>query len=370
MMRNKAIGGTMILWKRSLDKYISVHPSSSTSFLPVILRPPGSPVTIHIAIYLPTSGKEIEFFEQIVLLGNCLEEMNNLYGDCLKYIRGDANVNTNNHTRCKIFNSFLAKYKLVQTYIKHKTYHHFLGGGAFDSNIDIIAHSEDAPYYEAINKVFCKLDYPDIDSHHDAIVSTVCLPLADLPPVQDNLISAPKLDLLRQKILWSDEGIRDYQEEVDSKLSEIRQRWLTPSSKTSLSILLDRTDHILRSAAISTNKYTTINEAKPPKSCKKPRAVRESENLLRIACRTSENKHDINEARKRHRTLLRKIKSDEDNVKNENFSPSSPPAQVLLSSQSRKPRHPPLSKYPTLKWAIRSIMVTELLMDSLKAFQT
>ena len=317
MSRNRALGGTMVLWKKSLDKYISVHPSSSPSFLPVIFRPPGSPVSVHLAIYLPTSGKEVEFLEQIILLSNCLDDISNLHGDCLIYIRGDANVNTNNRARCRIFSSFLAKYRLVQTPIKHKTYHHFLGGGAFDSNIDVISHSEDAPFYETITKVFCKLDYPGIDSHHDVIASAVSLPVADLPPDQDNLKTAPKLDLLRQKIIWSEKGIMKYQEEVASKLSEIRQRWLTPSSKTSLSILLDRTNHILKSAAISTNKSIALKESKAPKSCKKPKAVKESEILLRKAHRISENKNDIKEAKKRHRAVLRKVKSDEDNIQNE-----------------------------------------------------
>ena len=42
MTKSKAAGGTMVLWKKSLDKYITVHQSDSSSFLPIIYSPPCS----------------------------------------------------------------------------------------------------------------------------------------------------------------------------------------------------------------------------------------------------------------------------------------------------------------------------------------
>ena len=74
-------------------------------------------------------------------------------------LRGDGNVNANNKDRMIIFTNFLSNNYLTQTHIQHKTYHHFLGGGAFDSNIDVIIHSKDAPFSESITAVFCKHDY-------------------------------------------------------------------------------------------------------------------------------------------------------------------------------------------------------------------
>ena len=58
LFRNKSHGGTMVIWKRTIDKHISVYPVTSSSYLPVIFSPPGSPVSAHIALYLPTSGQE------------------------------------------------------------------------------------------------------------------------------------------------------------------------------------------------------------------------------------------------------------------------------------------------------------------------
>ena len=85
LVKGRAFG--LILWKQSIDKYISVYPSASSSFLPVIFNPPGCPVSVHIAIYMPTSGRETDFLEQLILLSSCLDELNDKYGDCLIFIQ-------------------------------------------------------------------------------------------------------------------------------------------------------------------------------------------------------------------------------------------------------------------------------------------
>ena len=60
MSTSKCYGGTLVMWKRSIDKFITVHPAPVSGFLPVIYSPPGSPISAHIAMYLPTSGKDSE----------------------------------------------------------------------------------------------------------------------------------------------------------------------------------------------------------------------------------------------------------------------------------------------------------------------
>ena len=64
MTKSKSNGGTMVLWKRSLDQYITTFQAASPSFLPIIFHPPGAPVSAHIAIYLPTAGKEADYAAQ------------------------------------------------------------------------------------------------------------------------------------------------------------------------------------------------------------------------------------------------------------------------------------------------------------------
>ena len=79
LVKPKAHGGTMILWKVSHDPYISVHPVSSASILPIIFNPPDSPTSIHIAVYLPTHGQDCKFVEELSSLEICLQELHDLF---------------------------------------------------------------------------------------------------------------------------------------------------------------------------------------------------------------------------------------------------------------------------------------------------
>ena len=133
MTKSRAMGGTMIFWKRTIDKYVSAIPVQSTSFLPLLYKPPGCQVSVHIALYLPTSGKENDFLDQLAQLTACIEELRETYEDCPIYIRGDGNVNPNNQERAKLFSTFVSNFELHQVPMpdQHRTYHHFLGGGTF-----------------------------------------------------------------------------------------------------------------------------------------------------------------------------------------------------------------------------------------------
>ena len=91
LIKNNMYGGTMIVWRKEYDAHITIHPVTTSSFLPIIFSPPGAPVSIHIALYLPTSGKENEFVEQICLLRLEVEELCDKYPNCLIFMRGDGN---------------------------------------------------------------------------------------------------------------------------------------------------------------------------------------------------------------------------------------------------------------------------------------
>ena len=58
MTISRAKGGTLMMWKSSLDPFITVLPSDSPAFLPVILELPDTVKSIHVCLYLPTAGRE------------------------------------------------------------------------------------------------------------------------------------------------------------------------------------------------------------------------------------------------------------------------------------------------------------------------
>ena len=97
MTRSKASGGTMVLWRKSIDKFVTIHPVPTSSFLAIIFSPPGSPVTAHFSLYLTTSGRDVDFLDQICQLSKTIEEISEKHPNCHIFIRGDGNVNPNNY---------------------------------------------------------------------------------------------------------------------------------------------------------------------------------------------------------------------------------------------------------------------------------
>ena len=243
---SKARGGTMVLWRRWLDPYVRVIPVTSSAFLPILLTLPECRPSVHVALYLPTHGQDTEFVSEIANLKNCLDRLNSTHNYPLLYIRGDANVNCKNLTRVKVLKSFMAHFNLVRIEITHKTYHHFVGAGQYDSNVDVILHTVGTTIsgmqQEKISGIICQKITPVMSSHHDVILSSFHLPPGDAEPESDGLICAPKLDIQRVKVMWTEDGIDEYSEQVSSLLRYIRSTWLHPSSQASMSVLLQLTN--------------------------------------------------------------------------------------------------------------------------------
>ena len=273
----------MVLWKNSLDAHISVPPPTSPSFLPLIFAPPGSPTSIHIAVYLPTSGQESEFVDQLIDLKIAIDKLKQKHPDSIIFIRGDSNVNPNNKSRARIFTHFCSELELVRIPIKHKTYHHFLGDGLFDSNIDVILQSSDAKYQEKVVQIMCKNNFPEIDSGHDIIISTVSIPYQPVPTTKSPLPLAPLVPDTRHKVVWAEETIPTYKNLVAPRLTSIRENWYLPNSAASVSLLLDLTNCAFNQTASTTSKTVSSKQPSAAKTLKITKAVRDARSKLTMA---------------------------------------------------------------------------------------
>ena len=159
-------GGTLALWKKNLDPYVTVLECSSSSVLPLLVDIPGHMPAIHITIYLPTSGKETEFLEALAVLDNTLDEITAKYPNACVFIRGDANVNPKNATRAPLLAHFCRDHKLFDVDLAHNTYHHFTGEGKFDSNIDVLLHSNINHVVEEVTEILCKFKEDSFSNQH------------------------------------------------------------------------------------------------------------------------------------------------------------------------------------------------------------
>ena len=144
LLRGRPKGGTMILWKINHHQFIKPLPTTSTAFLPILFSPPGLGLSIHVSLYLPTSGKEEAFIDAITSLSQMLEEILLSHPDAQLYIRGDANVNHKHYNRTRALLSFCQNLNLNRLSIDHPTYHHFMGHGLSDSELDVLLSSASA----------------------------------------------------------------------------------------------------------------------------------------------------------------------------------------------------------------------------------
>ena len=273
LVKNKSVGGTLCLWKKHLDPYVSVIDLKTPSFTPLILKLPNFEISIHIAIYLPTHGKDLEFMSDLADLGICIEELQEAYPTAPLYIRGDGNVNVKNVNRVALLNHFLQKFSLAKVPVPHKTYHHFVGSGLYDSDIDVILNSVSIENQESVTDIMCKLDHPTILSHHDVILSDFSLQSKPEDTNDDIHCEAPKVEIKREKIIWSDEGVKEFKNIVTPQLQRLRENWFIPSSQACMSILLDLSNKALSMAASSTNRTVLVGTKRSPKSTKTPKPV-------------------------------------------------------------------------------------------------
>ena len=78
----------------------------------------------------------------------------------------------------------------------------------------------------------------------------------------------------------------DYKELLGDNLANLRKRWLQPSSKTCVSVLLQTTSEILCLAAESTNSTINLSERKPAKSVKVPAVITRSLKRIKLTWRS------------------------------------------------------------------------------------
>ena len=197
---SRAHGGTLAFWKRGLNPFVTILPVTTSRFLVLILNIPNITVSIHITIYLPTSGLDEDFIHELSNLEVTLDEMNEKYPDAPVYIRGDANASLQQregNKRDSLFIHFCEKLGLKATTITHPTYHHFVGNSS--SSIDVILQ-KNSKSQEEVFKILCSKANADIDSKHDMIISTFLLPSADPEPPNHDNVTAPEIPNTKHRI--------------------------------------------------------------------------------------------------------------------------------------------------------------------------
>ena len=350
LVKAKASGGTLVLWKKMHDPFISVWPVSSSAFLPILFQPTDSVLSIHVAIYLPTAGQDAQFVEELANLTTTLEEISENHPESPVYLRGDFNVSHKNSKRMSLLDHFCKQFSLLEVPILHPTYHHFVGRS--ESFLDRILFTSSLSQPEVLKTIHCKLAEPFINSHHDMLITTWSVPSMKTPATSTDNIVAPKVENNRHKVIWSDSGIEAYQELVIPHLSRLQELWLHSSSRTSSSLLLEATNNVLSSSALKTNKAIPLNGSSKPKAKNfTPRPIRLSQNKLLKEYKIIQKaltsgdiekanklKEDYNRARTMHRKLERAYKAEQSHKRDQNLFSicSNDPSPIFRNIKSSK----------------------------------
>ena len=158
LVQSKAHGGTLLLWKTSLDPHVTVSTLTTTSFLPIIFHPPGLLPTIHITVYLPTAGQDIQFVDELAKLDTAIEELAATHPEASVYLRGDFNASLTNSRRSKLLEHFCSSHGLLEVPLTSPSYHHFTGNGSSDSYLDKLFFSKAVSRAEILLTQHCKLE--------------------------------------------------------------------------------------------------------------------------------------------------------------------------------------------------------------------
>ena len=316
LIKSHAHGGTLVLWRKHLDPYINILPSPSPAILPLLCQIPGVKLSAHICIYLPTHGRDSDFLNELANLELCIEDINMKYDQPAIFIRGDANCSKKNIKRFTIFSQFIKKCNLRDVNILHPTYHHFVGNGLFDSNVDVLLHSNISGVHESIFKILCTIDFPDVSSHHDMIMSNAFLPPSTKASISVNLKVAPRTSFPRYKIKWTETGIQAFSELAAEQLCNLRESWEFSSSMSLSSLIIQFTNDILVSSATSPNPSSSTLKAPDSKKLKPPISICKAKKKLNrthmkmVVLNTPSSRQAFKSAQKAYRAVVRKARLD------------------------------------------------------------
>ena len=222
----------------------------------------------------------MQLMEEMSKLSITMDDMALTHLDAPFYLRGDFNVSNSHIKRTQLLKHFSQDHSLVDLHIPHKTYHHFLGQGMSDSSLDRIMFSKSVNKPETLLNIHCKLTDPLVASHHDLLVSSWTSDGQENEEQSSINVEAPILVNNRCRVVWSDEGIAEYQRIAGPHLLRIQELWLQNPTKTSLSLLLDSTNRILSSCAAFTNKTFPLDSSQKPRPSFTPKPVKQSQKAL------------------------------------------------------------------------------------------
>ena len=260
--------GVALGWRRDVGHCVSQLESTSE-------RIAGARLSLHneslllLSYYAPTSGQDDYFLESICDLSEFLLQHLNP-GDKV-IIGADYNCSKKSSTRRQdAWKSFCERFQLSTIHSPHPSFHHH--NGLSESFLDIFATSSSLSMDSIMQH--CTLENPMNLSSHDPIMTTtsICTDISTKSCSHTHTYS----DFRRQKIVWDQQKLPEYQKLASQALSGAVKYWDKPESLPHLSSLVSK---LLVTCATLVFDSKTSN---PMKSPRKPSLkTRQAQNMLK-----------------------------------------------------------------------------------------
>ena len=175
-----------------------------------------------ISLYSPTHGKDDEFLECIDFLSEFL--LINLSENEEIVIGADTNCSSKSTTKRKqAWKIFCDSFSLENKSGPEETFHHH--NGSSNSWIDMFVASKSLDL--SLLHQLCTLNNPRNLSSHDALISSTSI---SAKKVNETSHEKTYSKFVREKVIWNQEKIPDYELLAAKALTEAGDYWSTPCS--------------------------------------------------------------------------------------------------------------------------------------------
>ena len=299
--------GTAIAWHASFSSNMKTIPIVSTRFSGVIFEVKELKIVAY-TVYLPTSGQDDDFLEEITAFSHDLSENSN--SDTAIVIGIDANTSKrSSKRRQEAFEQFKNEFSLETILAGDKpTFHH--NNGLSESQIDFILTNKKALFTSCDQ--LCTKDEPQNLSSHDALVGNIKIPKQ--VEINDADYSDTYEAFLPKKIIWKENPI--YQEQTAEILNHLLSTFNEPEHLPALAEMSSNMIALCAEKHFDAKKTRTSHKKESPRFSRELQAAyylhKRNCKEWRKAGRPSSSNHPSKEAKLSSQRLIQKLARDEE----------------------------------------------------------
>ena len=264
---------------------------------------------LFVSFYAPTSGQDDDFLESLAYLSEYILQ-NASAGDQV-IIGTDSNCSSKSTPRRQeSWKSFCKTHSLKIHATGAPTFHH--NNGTSESSIDFFATTSSLSVSNL--QQFCTLETPLNLSSHDPIIATIVV--SDKSEKFESKYSNTYTEFNRQKIIWDESKMNEYQELAANALSNASKYWDTPETIPILSRIIS--DLLVKCGKLvfetKSSKYSAVSKSSK-KISKAEETLTKAFKKWKKVGRPSSKSDSARIAYTSARSNLQKLRRYEDNLK-------------------------------------------------------